>query len=529
MPVTAATSTHVVLPAFLPRIALGMAAALLMACAFPPFDVLAGWVAVPAFATLVATFRGLTPGRGALLGLVAGMAFFLLLLDWLRVLGPDAWVLLSLLCAAFWSGAGSLLPSILRRRGWVLAVPLLWVVMEALRGRIPWGGFPWGRLAFGQADTAFVGWAALGGPALASFAVALAGTALLAACDGVRGSRPRAVAIPLAIIGVLVLGGALARGAALGGPDVGSAQIAIVQGNVPRLGLDFNSQRRAVLDNHVRATEALARQVAAGQQAQPVAVIWPENSSDIDPLRNADAGEQIDRAADAIGAPILVGGVIVNPADPPRDDHPGTILNVSLVWDPVTGPGESYVKRHPVPFGEYLPFRDVLSRFITRFDRIPRDFAAGQDVGFLAIGPVPAGIAICFEIAYDELVRDAVRAGGQVVVVQTNNATYGGTGQPEQQLAITRVQAVASGRTALVAATSGISAVIGPDGRTSWQTAEFTADSTVAAVSLRSGLTPAMRVGALPELAALLVLVALALASRRGGARQERPADRVDG
>ena len=269
----------------------------------------------------------------------------------------------------------------------------------------------------------------------------------------------------------------------------------------------------------MRVTQELALEVAAGRQPQPVAVIWPENSSDIDPLRNADAGQQIDVAADAIGAPILVGGVVINPADPPREDHPGSVLNVSLVWDPVTGPGETYVKRHPVPFGEYLPFRDILSRFITRFDRIPRDFAAGDEVGFLTIGPVPSGVVICFEIAYDDLVRDAVRAGGQVVVVQTNNATYGGTGQPEQQLAITKVQAVASGRTALVAATSGISAVIGPDGRTTWQTAEFTSDSTVTAVPLRAGLTPAMRIDGLSELIALLALVALLLVGRRRSQR----------
>jgi len=519
--VTAATSTHVVAPAFLPRIAAGTASAVVMACAFPPFDVLAGWILVPSFAALVWSLRGLPRGRGALLGLVAGMGFFLLLLDWLRVLGPDAWVLLSLLCASFWAGAGAILPGLLARRFWVVTVPLLWVVMEALRARIPWGGFPWGRLAFSQADTALVGWASLGGPALVTFAVALAGTALLAGWDALRAARQRGAVIAVVAVGALVLGGGMARGAGLGGPDGPPEELAIVQGNVPRLGLDFNSQRRAVLDNHVRATEELAEQVAAGQQAQPVAVIWPENSSDIDPLRNADAGEQIDRAADAIGAPILVGGVVVNPADPPRDGHPGSVLNVSLVWDPVTGPGESYVKRHPVPFGEYLPFRDILSRFITRFDRIPRDFAPGDEVGFLTIGPVPAGVAICFEIAYDELVRDAVRAGGQVVVVQTNNATYGGTGQPEQQLAITRVQAVASGRTALVAATSGISAVIGPDGRTTWRTAEFTSDSTVTVVPLRAGLTPAMRLGVLPELAALLALVVVSLAGR--ARRRVRP------
>ncbi|MDH3959586.1 MAG: apolipoprotein N-acyltransferase, partial [Actinomycetota bacterium] len=133
----------------------------------------------------------------------------------------------------------------------------------------------------------------------------------------------------------------------------------------------------------------------------------------------------------------------------------------------------------------------------------------------LQLGPVPTGIVICFEIAYDELVRDAIRAGGQVLVVQTNNATYGGTGQPEQQLAITRVQAVAAGRATLVAATSGISAVIGSDGNPTWESREFTSDSTVAMVPMRTGLTPAMRVGALPELAAAVLLVVLLLATRR--------------
>jgi apolipoprotein N-acyltransferase len=324
-------------------------------------------------------------------------------------------------------------------------------------------------------------------------------------------------------LALLALGGWALLRIGWGGPQGPTQPIAIVQGNVPRLGLDFNAQRRAVLDNHVRVTEQLARDVAQGRAAQPVAVIWPENSSDIDPLVNADAAAQIDRAARAIDAPILVGAVMDNPADPATGDDPGSALNVGLVWSPTTGPGEAYVKRHPVPFGEYLPFRDVLTRFITRFERIPRDFAGGDEPGFLMVGPVPAGVVICFETAYDELVRDAVRAGGQVLVVQTNNATYGGTGQPEQQLAISRVQAVAAGRTTLVAATSGISAVIDPDGALAWRTAQFTADRTVVEVPMRQGLTPFVRLGGLPELAALLLLVAavgaLAAVDRRERAR----------
>ena len=520
---TVATSAQVVAPALPRRVAAAAAAAGLLAFAFAPMSLLAGWVALPAFACLVGAFRDLPRGRAALVGFTSGMVFFLILLSWLRVLGPDAWILLCLLCAAFWAAAGALMPSLLARRWWVVTVPLLWVCMEGLRARIPWGGFPWGRLAFSQSDTVLVGWAALGGAALVTFAVALGGTALLAIWGAVRSVRPVVALAPASLLAVLAIGGALVRGSELGSTDGPVEQLAVVQGNVPRLGLDFNAQRRAVLDNHVAETEALAADVAAGRQAQPVAVIWPENSSDVDPLRNADAWAQIDRAADAIAAPILVGGVLTNPADQPRAGHPGTILNVSLVWDPSTGPGERYVKRHPVPFGEYLPFRDLLSRFITRFDRVPRDFAAGEDVGLLTVGGVPIGVVICFEIAYDELVRDAVHAGGQVLVVQTNNATYGGTGQPEQQLEITRVQAVASGRTVLVAATSGISAVIGPDGGVAWRTAEFTADSTVAAVPMRTGQTPAMRLGAVPELLAALALVGALGATRSRTRRRHTP------
>ncbi len=505
-----------------------------LALAFPPVDLLGGWAAIPILAALVAGFRGVTPRRGALLGLAAGMGFFLVLLEWLRVLGPDAWVVLSLLCASFWAGAGALMPRVLAGRWWILGVPALWVTVEGLRSRVPWGGFPWGRLAHAQAGTELVGWAVLGGPALVSFVVATLAMLLLAAVDMLRARRavgsveqvshgrplparhPGRVVLGLGLasLGLVLAGGAL-RTTSWGGPITGSEPMAIVQGNVPRVGLDFNAQRRAVLDNHVRVTEELAQEVAAGREPQPVAVIWPENASDVDPLRNADAAAQIDRAARAIAAPILVGAVITNPADPPTEDHPGTILNVGIVWDPVTGPGQAYAKRHPVPFGEYLPFRDLLTRFITRFERIGRDFAGGEAVGVLDVGGVRTGVVICFEVAYDELVRDAVREGGQVMVVQTNNATYGRTGQPEQQLAITRVQAVASGRTTLVAATSGISAVINTDGSLAWQTPQFTAASTVAEVPQRQGITPAMQLGGFVELAAAGLLAVILIAGRR--------------
>jgi apolipoprotein N-acyltransferase len=256
-----------------------------------------------------------------------------------------------------------------------------------------------------------------------------------------------------------------------------------------------------VFANHVAATHDLAAAVRAGTAPKPDLVIWPENSSDMDPFGHLPVEFAIDAAVDDIGAPTLVGAVL--------DAGPKHVRNVGIVWTPGKGPGEFYTKRHPVPFGEYLPLRPLVTALISRLDRVPRDFEAGHRPGVLDLGTTRIGDVICFEIAYDDLVRDVVRDGGRLLVVQTNNATYGRTGQPEQQLAITRLRAVEHGRAVVVAATSGISAVIAPDGGLRHRTGEFTREVTVSAVPLLSDRTVADRVGAWPEAA----LSALAIAA----------------
>jgi apolipoprotein N-acyltransferase len=176
-----------------------------------------------------------------------------------------------------------------------------------------------------------------------------------------------------------------------------------------------------------------------------------------------------------------------------------------------------------VPFGEYIPFRAELSGLFTRLDQIPRDFFAGPKAGVLQVGPARVGDVICFEIAYDGLVRDVVDGGARVLVVQTNNATYNGTGQPAQQLAMSRLRAVEHGRAVLVAATSGISAVIAPDGTVLKRTGELRPATLVSAVPLRSDRTVADRLGPLPEwllAAAGLVAAVLAAVARRRESRR---------
>ncbi|MBW1599439.1 apolipoprotein N-acyltransferase [Streptomyces sp. JJ38] len=287
--------------------------------------------------------------------------------------------------------------------------------------------------------------------------------------------------------------------------------IAVVQGNVQQPGMDFLGRPMMILENHVDPTVELAEDVAAGRVEQPDLVIWPENASDLDPHRHPQAYAAIDRAAKAVGVPILVGALV---------DHPtreGYVENQGIVWDPETGPGDSYTKQHPVPFGEYVPFREQLSTVISRLDRVPRDFWPGDGPGVLQTGPARLGDVICFEVAYDEIVRDTVRAGARALVIQTNNATYGNTGQPEQQLAMSKLRAIEHGRAVVTAAPSGISAIVAPDGTVEQRTEEFTQDVLTARLPLRDDLTLADRVGSAPEWTLAIVgLFAWAGAIRQG-------------
>lgn len=481
--------------------------------AFPPFDL--WWLAPLAVAGLLASLDLGTPTigrrtafRGALLGATFGLTFFGLLTPWLRVIGPDAWLIVVVMSAFFTAALGAGAALLLRLPGWPMWVACWWVAIEALRGRVPFGGFPWGRLGHSQADAPTAAWVSIGGVPLLGFLLVLAGAlALVAVRSALRG---RAVPATIALSAALVL---MFSGLVIPLTTAGRAvTVAVVQGNVPRTGMDAFGQREAVLTAHLEATHQLAEDVRAGVVPAPDVVIWPENASDIDPALDDGAFAAIDAAVRDVGVPILVGMVV-------EVDGGERVANQGTVWDPESGPGESYIKQNLVPFGEYVPFRDTVQRFITRLDRIPRDFVSGDRPGVLDLGPVTVADVICFDVAYDATVRDAVSGGGEVITVQTNNATYGRTGQVPQQWAMSRLRAIEHGRTVVVASTSGISGVVAPDGEVVAKTPEFVQEVVVETVAARTDLTLATRVGAWPELAlALLGLGAVVVAaSRRPG------------
>ena len=330
-----------------------------------------------------------------------------------------------------------------------------------------------------------------------------------------HGGRPvtglgRALPV-LALAGALLLAPLLVPVPTDGTP----ARFMAVQGNVPGPGLDFNAERRAVLDDHVAVTRAAAASVDAGTQPRPDLVVWPENSSDIDPLRNADAAVVINNALTAVRAPIVVGAVLEGPGE-----H---ISNVSLLYRPGQGVTQRYVKQHPVPFAEYIPFRSFFRHLSDKVDLVRADMAAGSGsqvfrVPAAAGGTVAAGPVICFEVAYDDLMRDTVRAGANVLLVQTNNATFGYTDESEQQLAISRVRAVEHGRSIVHVSTVGVSALITPEGTAHQRSALFTSALLAGQLPLRTAATVADRVGGWPEYlacGAVLLLLLLRVVPRR--------------
>ncbi len=501
----------------LPALAVTIVAGVALYASFPPL----GWwyTAIVAFALLawVLTRPSTTVAGGFGYGLLFGLAFYLPLLPWISgLVGAVPWLALSFAEALFCALFGALAVTVRALPGWPVWFAGLWSLQEWLKSTVPFGGFPWGVVGFSQTEGPLLPLAYFGGAPLVSFAVVLVGFSIAAMTLAIvswwrrdpdaRAAAAPAVVIPGVCITLVLLTTALAwpsvRKAGWGGSDNTPVTVAAVQGNVPRLGLDFNAQRRAVLDNHVEETLRLADEVRAGRAPQPMLVIWPENSSDIDPLANADASQLISRAAEAINAPILVGGVVAAPDNSPTNP---VSTNSVIVWNPDTGPADRHDKQIVQPFGEYLPWRSFFSKLSPYADRAGY-FIPGHGDGVVQAAGVPVGITTCWEVIFDRASREAVRSGAQMLAVPTNNATFDET-MSEQQLAFGRLRAVEHDRYLVVAGTTGISAVIAPDGRELARTGFFEPAVLDQQIRLKTSLTPATRFG--PYIEAALVAIGI--------------------
>jgi apolipoprotein N-acyltransferase len=395
----------------------------------------------------------------------------LIVLHWSSTfVGSLPWVILAVGMSIFY------LPLALVSKWGMTAYPLLYILLEELRNRFPFGGFGWVRVAYTQADSPFSKIAAIGG------ASALSALTLLIALILFFVTQRRISVITFLPFLLILIPVNLST--------TGNATVLMIQGNVPTLGLDFNSRAKAVFNNHFEKTQ---EEIAKDPNVD--FILWPENSVDVDPFLNAD----VNASLNSIQQPLIIGAIL---------NKGSSLYNTSILWG-----GElpdTYIKQHLTPFGEYIPLRS-LARIISPLVDEVEDFSPGDGGKTFSIGEIKVAPVICYELIDDDLLRQAA-ADSNILAVQTNSATFGMSAESAQQLSITRVRAIEHGRNIASVSTTGYSAIINSSGKVVEQTAMGSADSIRAEVGLIEGQTPRDAAG---DWALIGVLVTLLLVARR--------------
>jgi apolipoprotein N-acyltransferase len=445
------------------------------------------WILAPVGVTLMlVALLGRGPWTGLLVGLVAGLAFWLIHISWLTLyLGPVPWLALAGLESIFFAVGLALTAVVLNvgPRFWPTAagrlglIPVvvagLWTAREAISAVWPYGGFSWGRVAISQSESPFSGLVAWVGMSGLSFVMVWLCALVLQLCrePGLR-STVRSVVAVAAVLAVLAF-------PAWPTLQSGTSRIAAVQG-ASDAGLFAQNAPGQILSDHVSATLPLV--------GEPVDfVVWPENGIDVDPLRSADSARVADYISEAMAAPLIAGTIT---------ERDGKYYNTSLLWKAGEGAVDLYDKVHPVPFAEYMPDRAFWRPFAPELiDLVSRDYEIGTRDNVFDINGIIAGIAICFDIADDQLVHEMIADDAEIILAQTNNADFGRTDESVQQLAIARLRAIEAGRTVVNISTVGTSAIITPDGKTIDSLPTWEAGAMVQTVPLSTTATPAMTIG----------------------------------
>lgn len=482
-----------VLPLWVAVIAAAAAGAL-MDLAFPAVAV---WpAAFVAVALLLVALDGRRVGGALLVSATYGIVFYLLLVSWTsRYLGPLPWLGLTFVEGAL--TAAALVPVALALRwlprAWprarVVLVPVvvgaLWVVQELFIGNWPYGGFPWARIGMTQAQSPLAPLASWLGVSGLGFLMVVAVAAVIELVRARRRLRPAGLALPLVVIAALLLTPAFPTA------DAGRMRIAAVQGN-GTTGYFDEREAYGVIQAQTDATTPLEGEAID-------LVVWPEGGVDYDPFQDPGTARRLTRVVSRMDAPLLANTATERGAD---------IFNTSFLWTPDGEAAQLHDKRHPVPFGEYVPDRPFFRALAPDLiDLIQREYTPGDNPPVVRVGDVGVGLAICFDVIYDEVIREGLYSGAQVLVFQTNNADFRGTDENLQQLALARMRAIETGRSVVNVSTVGTSQIIAPDGRTISSLDADEAGALLEDVELRSGLTAGVVLG--PWIQGILVAAGL--------------------
>lgn len=423
-----------------------VASALIMWAAFPPLDFgpLAFVAPIPLFWALRRVERGF---ESVVLGLLWGAVFFGTLLWWIKVLGFVAWFPLVLLLAAYFSGY-ALVVWLFRLwpawRWWLIAIGG-WVILEFIRSHFPFGGFPWGSVGYAAGGFApllgTVQWIGPSGWTVLAVGFGAAVTLLIEDRENWRMAVDTTVVIVL-----LGIAGSLFAPSA----DGETVRVAIVQGGSPCPGTHCQNEALRIFEQHLALTQSIA-------PGSVDLVIWPENSltAPYEPESNDAVRAGIVEEASRIGASLLVSGT--------RTVGDDEFLNVNILFSPEGVKIGEYTKRHPVPFGEYVPLRGLLG-FVPQLDQVSRDMISGSEPVVLPLQQGTLGSVISFEGAFARSMRSIAGNGSQMMVVATNESSYGISPASDQLIGLVRVNAAAIGQDTALAAITGRSTFIDADG-----------------------------------------------------------------
>ena len=434
------------------------------------FEPVGKWWLAP-LALLVHMYAIERTDRRVLSAFVFAFTFNAVLLHWTSTyVGSTPWIILSFGLSLLY------LPLALVGRWGIAAYPLIFVVLEEVRNRFPFGGFGWARVAYSQADSPYAGIASRGG------AISLSAITLLVAgfiYFVVNKKLKLVFLVPL--IALLIPNNIT---------SFNQTSVLMVQGNVPELGLEFNARAKEVFNNHVDETR---KALAKNQRVD--FIVWPENAVDVDPYTNKDVYERLE----SFNKPLIIGAII---------GKGEKLFNTSVLWGDKTQ--DIYFKQHLTPFGEYIPLRSIAKKISPLVNQV-NDFSPGNGQKIFTIGTAKVAPVICFELIDDEILAKAAQ-GSNLLVVQTNSATFGTSAESAQQLSITRIRAIEHSRTVVSVSTTGISAVIDFNGKVLTQTSMGTAEHVFADVGLIEQSSPRDRYG---DWAGVFTLIWLLVVARR--------------
>lgn len=494
------------------RLPVGILGGLLSSLAMPRENV---WPLIfVSVALILISIRGLRFLPATFVGFAAGFAFYMSQIEWISLyLGPVPWVALSVMealifalgaavIASVWSFLTHSLTGRLASFLTALAIATLWTAREWVAINLPYGGFPWSRVAQALSDSFLSSLVYFVGISGLTFVSVFITVALLQTIEsGVPGLRKHIVSLG-ATVGAIVLAATFVVPA---NAESGEITVAAVQGNA-NAGLFANAERGTFLKNHLDATALLDSHPLKGSIDF---IVWPENASDLNPQANELAKLQIDSVVEKYQVPLIFGAIT---------ESGDEIFNSSLYFAPGQGQIDQYDKKRPVPFAEYVPDRDFWYQLAPDLiGLVTRGYAFGTRDGIFEFQGSNLGVLICFEIAIDDIGRELVSGGAEIILSQTNNADFGRSDETFQQAALARLRAIETGRTVVNISTVGVSKVFLADGSIVDQLPIFEPGVMVNTLPLRTSITPAMAIGPGFDLAinfAALVLFAGGLVFR---------------